>query len=117
MAPDDPVDPVEPPAVPAAAAGGAAAEAGDGGQQGALGAEAAGAGVQMLSAEVKELQLNEPHKSAMAMFTPWHVVAMGLQIAGIPLPQSGQTRVLTNLQKAAALAGVGPLACKRPRRR
>ncbi len=112
-------DPVGPPAVSAAAAGGAAAEAGDGGQQAVQRVEAAGAGedVPMLSARAKELELNEPRMSTLSLFTPWHVVAVGLHIVGIPPPQSDLTAVFCNRKMGAARVEVAPLACKRPRRR
>jgi hypothetical protein len=96
-------EPVERPAAAAAiTAGGPTAVA-----EGAAAQEASAAAVGALTARVDALEVNEAHKGALSLFTPWHVVEMGLKLAGIPPPQSGQALVMSALETAAALAGGG----------
>ncbi|KAG2430047.1 hypothetical protein HYH02_013874 [Chlamydomonas schloesseri] len=110
-------EPVERPAAAAAtiAAGGPTAVAeGTAAQEAELtGAAAVGA----LTARADALEVNEAHKGALSLFTPWHVVEVGLKLAGIPPPQSGQAKVMSALEMAAALAGGGGRNRKRLRGR
>ena len=106
-------DPVQPPEVATAAAGGAEAAAKGGGQRTPRGTAGTEGVVQMLTARVTTLELNEQHKGALSLFTPWHIVEAGLLLAKIPPPQSGLARVMSATEMATALGG----PYKRPRRR
>ncbi|KAG2426598.1 hypothetical protein HXX76_012914 [Chlamydomonas incerta] len=103
-------EPLDRPAAATTAAGGSAAMA-----EGTAPEQSEEADVVALLARVDALEVNEPHKSALSLFTPWHVVDVGLQLAGICPPQSGQAQVKSALEMATALAGRGEGARKRGR--